>query len=140
VESSLAWFQAWGDSWASSWGPLHEVYEPPRISGPDNAGRDYDYEQERHFEAMRAVGQKLYAKPEVVEPAQVVTPEAPTVEAPPSVEPPQTIASNPEIALLRTELDEIQQSVTALANDAIAKAKRQADDEEALILILSQIL
>jgi hypothetical protein len=122
-----SWGTSWLGSWGQSWGPLHEVYEQKGSNGSDGA---IDHDQEDHLASQKAYAEKAYAKPvqteAVAEPATI-----PPVET----EQPQEVPP-----LLSNELAEIQQSVATIANEAIAKAKRQADDEEALILILSQIL
>jgi methyl coenzyme M reductase alpha subunit len=121
---------SWLGSWGQSWGPLHEVYEQKGSNGSDGA---LDQDQEDHLASQKAYAEKAYAKPEVIPRFEIgeIAPEVNRFETEQHQEVPP---------LLSNELAEIQQSVATIANEAIAKAKRQADDEEALILILSQIL
>ena len=133
-----SWGVVWGGSWGNSWGPLHEVYEPLLRGGPD--GRDDSEDEEKHLEARRKVGEKLYAKPvEIVKPASIVEAQAPL----PAVAVPVVVAAAPvdlsphkqDLALLSEELSEIQQTVATLANEAIAKARRR-EEEEFLLLFM----
>ena len=107
--------------------------------GPDAS--DSEYEREEHFQAQRKVGEKLYAKPvEIVQPEAIALPPEPLAV---NVEPrhqPVNVADltshKQDLALLSEELNEIQQSITEIANDAIAKARRRREEEEFLLLFL----
>lgn len=94
---------------------------------------------EQHYDKHREYARRVYRQDEGPE-AQSIT------EAPASIEAlaPNTEQPPPSLAAFKSDLDAAAQTVAVakqITADAIAKAQQQIrDDEEALILILSQIL